>query len=144
MLVRKDHPKNGETLTLETYLECKHIVTTLIGDLNGVVDKALVHLGRQGHVISGISSFVVPPQIVSQSDFILTCLDSVADLAMDQFPNLKRFSSPVHLASVNVFQVWHERTKHDAVRAEIRKMIHVILREKSTSHKTKEGWVVLL
>ncbi|MEH6463416.1 MAG: LysR family transcriptional regulator [Shewanella psychromarinicola] len=129
VLARKDHPTIGNKFSLETYLECKHIVTTLTGDLNGVVDKALSLMGKQRNVISGISSFMIPAQIVSQSDFILTCLDSVADQAMDQFANLQRFSSPVQLSTVNVFQIWHERTQHDAIRAQVRKMIHSILDE---------------
>lgn len=133
VLARKDHPIIGDNLSLEAYLACKHIVTSLSGDLNGVVDKALLLLGKQRNVISGISSFVVPAQVVSQSDFILTCLDSVAELAVEQFTNLQRFSSPITLSTVNVFQIWHERTQHDAIRAQIRQMIHSILDEHVSS-----------
>lgn len=127
VLAKNEHPFIQEKLTLENYLVCKHVVTTLNGNLEGVVDKVLAKIGKEREVISGISSFTVPPLIISQSDLLLTCLGSIANNALLQFPNLRAYEPPIELPKVEIYQIWHERTHADPVRKEIRKIIKEIL-----------------
>ncbi|WP_371185102.1 LysR family transcriptional regulator [Thalassotalea maritima] len=119
---------SNDTLCLEDYINAKHIVTTLNGNLDGVVDKSLKSLGMQRQVIAGISSFVVPPYIVSKSDVLLTCLASIADIALTLHPNLRSYDAPIDLPHVNIYQIWHERTHVDPVRKFIRNQIAALMK----------------
>jgi DNA-binding transcriptional LysR family regulator len=40
-IVRRDHPKVGQHIDLETFVQLEHILVTLQGDLHGVVDRVL-------------------------------------------------------------------------------------------------------
>ena len=127
VLVNKAHPLIKNKLTLANYLKAKHIVTTLNGNLEGVVDKALQQQGKKRQVISGISSFLTPPLIVSRTELVLTCLSSIATNALQQFSTLHAFAAPIDLPQVDIYQIWHERTLHDPIRKTIRQLIKQIL-----------------
>ncbi|WP_371378590.1 LysR family transcriptional regulator [Thalassotalea aquiviva] len=127
VLVRAEHPIIQRTLTLNDYVACQHIVTTLTGDLNGMVDKALAKIGKKRHVVCGLSSFMVPAKVVSQTNYLLTCLNSVALQAMNEHGNLVCCEPPLELPAVTIYQIWHQRTHHDILRSQVRKLIHQIL-----------------
>ncbi|MDA9557359.1 LysR family transcriptional regulator [Vibrio sp.] len=127
VLARSDHPLIQEGCTLEEYLSCQHIVTTISGNLDGVVDRALKKQKKVRQVMAGLSSFSIPPLVVSETDFILTCLGSIAERAEKQFTNLTQYMPPLTLPNAQIYQVWHERTKHDPVRIKIRDYITEIL-----------------
>ncbi|MCT7655324.1 LysR substrate-binding domain-containing protein [Oceanimonas sp. NS1] len=44
-------------LDLPAFLACDHLVTTLTGDLDGVVDRVLQGMGHRRRVVAGLSSF---------------------------------------------------------------------------------------
>lgn len=45
VLLRQQHPLAAQPLTLELYCQARHIVTTLTGDLQGIVDQELSQAG---------------------------------------------------------------------------------------------------
>lgn len=107
-------------LSLEEYLECPHLVTTLTGDLDGLVDKALKEKGKKRNVAAGISSFVAPAASVAYSEFLLTCLDPVAQAAAEFHPDLTIYNCPVKIADAQIQQIWHQRTNKDPIRSWLR------------------------
>ncbi|KUJ83484.1 LysR family transcriptional regulator [Microbulbifer flavimaris] len=110
-------------LTLKIFLECRHLVTTLTGDLNGVVDRALQAQGKKRRVIAGLSSFLAPPAVVCGTDMLLTCLRSIAEEACERYPDLKIYPVPLQLEPVQVVQTWHQRTHQDPMRQWLRQQI---------------------
>lgn len=123
----RDHPRLGEGLDLEAYLACDHLVTTLTGDLDGLVDRHLRELGRDRRIVAGLSSFTVPPCLVAESDLLLTCLASVAEEATRRDARLVSHPCPLPLGEVGVIQVWHRRTHDDRLRAWLRGRIQALL-----------------
>jgi DNA-binding transcriptional LysR family regulator len=120
------HLKNG--LTLEAYLACDHLLTTLTGDLCGLVDRALEALGHSRRVVAGLSSFVVPTRLVRGTDLLLTCLRSIAEEAVARDAELRFYPLPhaLLLPQIDVMQIWHERTNADRLRHWLRQQIHTI------------------
>ncbi|MEQ5833750.1 LysR family transcriptional regulator [Marinobacter sp. NFXS9] len=114
-------------LDLETFLACDHLVTTLTGDLDGIVDKALEQQGRKRHVVAGLSSFMSPASLVEGSDLLITCLHSVAEEACRRMPDLVRYPVPIELPEVDILQTWHQRTHEDPLRAWLRQQIQATL-----------------
>ena len=110
VLARKAHPRINNNMDVDDYLANSHIVTTLSGDLSGVVDKHLARQGQTRKVVGGLSSFLAPPQVVRQSDFLLTCLSSIAVDATEQYDDLQRYPCPIDLPKVQICQFWHQRT----------------------------------
>lgn len=118
------HASHG--LNLDGYLACDHVVTTLTGDLDGLVDKALRGMGLSRRVAAGLSSFLTPPLLVAGSDLLLTCLRSVGEHACQHLPDLSLHPCPLPLRRVEVIQTWHQRTHDDRLRSWLRQQIRAV------------------
>lgn len=116
-------------LTLEEYVESEHLLTTLTGDLNGVVDKVLAEQGLTRRVAAGMSSFLTPSRLLPGSDWLLTCLKSLALDAAVLNPELVIYPAPLVLPRVEVMQIWHERTESDRLRYWLRQQIQEVANE---------------
>lgn len=127
VLMRSQHSLAKQTLSIEDYCQARHIVTTLTGDLDGLVDQELAKSGLQRQVCAGLSGFLSPAHIVGKNDVLLTCLKSVADIAQKANPDLRIIPSPVSLPQVQISQVWHSRTQDDPLRRWLRQQIHQLL-----------------
>ncbi len=61
VLACRSNPRLHAGLDLTGFLACEHLLTTLTGDLNGLVDRALAARGLMRKVAAGLSSFIAPP-----------------------------------------------------------------------------------
>ncbi|MCU4674035.1 LysR family transcriptional regulator [Catenovulum sp. 2E275] len=126
VLYYKNNPHCQTQLDLETYINSQHVVTSLTGDLNGVVDKTLAKMGRSREVIAGASSFLVLPHVIRNSTLMLTCLTPIARHATSLYNDLACQPPPLNLPTVQMEQVWHPRTQTDPLRKWIRSQIKEI------------------
>lgn len=127
VLMRRQHPF-AKQLDLDNYCQARHIVTTLTGDLDGLVDQELAGSGLARQVCVGLSGFLSPAHLVAKNDVLLTCLKSVADIAQKANPDLQIVPCPVALPQVQISQVWHSRTQDDPLRRWLRQQIHQLLK----------------
>jgi DNA-binding transcriptional LysR family regulator len=127
VLLRRQHPLAQQALSLEDYCQARHIVTTLTGDLDGLVDQELAKFGLKRQVSTGVSGFLSPAHIVHKNDVLLTCLQSVANIAVQANSNLVIKACPVSLPQVQISQVWHSRTQDDPLRRWLRQHIYQLL-----------------
>ncbi|MBC3458378.1 LysR family transcriptional regulator [Pseudomonas mosselii] len=123
VLAAADNPRLVDGLTLEAFVACDHLLTTLTGDLDGRVDQALRALGRQRRVVAGLSSFIAPTRLVRGTDLLLTCLRSLAMEAVERDPGLRLHALPLVLPHVEVMQIWHARTHADPMRRWFRQQV---------------------
>ena len=131
VLAAHDHPRLAGGLDLPAYLACEHLLTTLTGDLNGLVDRALQAQGQTRRVAAGLSSFIAPSRLVRGSQLLLTCLRSVAEEAVARDASLVLHPLPagLELPQVEVMQIWHERTDADRLRRWLRQQIQQVAGE---------------
>lgn len=127
VLLRQQHPLAAQPLTLDLYCQSRHIVTTLTGDLHGIVDQQLADSGRNRMVCAGLSGFLSPAYLLEKNDLLLTCLKSLADLARRSHPELIIKDCPVPLPAVQISQIWHSRTQDDPLRRWLRQQIQQLL-----------------
>ncbi|MGO0693875.1 LysR family transcriptional regulator [Pseudomonas guariconensis] len=123
VLAARSNPHLTDGLDLEAFLACEHVLTTLTGDLDGLVDRALRAQGHRRRVIAGLSSFLAPARLVSGTDLLLTCLRSLAEDAAARDPELAVFPLPLALPRVELMQIWHERTHADPLRRWFRQKV---------------------
>ncbi len=114
-------------LDLKAFLACDHLVTTLVGDLEGVVDRQLAKQGHSRRIVAGLSSFLSPAHMIEGSDLLITCLDSVAQTAARNLPDLLVHPCPVPLPEIDILQTWHQRTHEDPLRGWLRQQIRRVL-----------------
>lgn len=126
VLASKSNPHLARGLDLEAFLAREHLLTTLTGDLNGVVDRALAAQGRTRKVVAGLSSFLAPSRLVRGTELLLTCLRSVAQEAVSRDPELVLLPVPFALPKVEMMQIWHARTDADRLRRWLRQQIQAV------------------
>ncbi|MCO7519264.1 MULTISPECIES: LysR family transcriptional regulator [unclassified Pseudomonas] len=126
VLAARDNPQLAKGLDLRAFLACEHLLTTLTGDLDGRVDRALRALGHQRRVIAGLSSFIAPTRLVRGTDLLLTCLRALAEEAVARDPGLVIHALPLALPQVEVMQIWHERTHADPLRRWFRQQVWTV------------------
>lgn len=126
VLASVGNPHLAAGMNLEAFLECEHLITTLTGDLDGRVDRALRRLGRERRIIAGLSSFIAPTRLVRGTDLLLTCLRSLAEEAVERDPDLRIHPLPLDLPRVQVMQIWHARTHADPLRRWFRQQIQAV------------------
>ncbi|MFJ4291549.1 LysR family transcriptional regulator [Cupriavidus sp. NPDC089707] len=126
VLASKSNPHLARGLDLDAFLACEHLLTTLTGDLNGVVDRALAAQGRKRRVVAGLSSFLAPSRLVRGTALLLTCLRSVAEEAVARDPDLLLLPVPFALPRVEMMQIWHARTDADRMRRWLRQQIQEV------------------
>ncbi|WP_095154353.1 LysR family transcriptional regulator [Pseudomonas sp. Irchel 3E13] len=129
VLASRSNPRLNDGLDLPAFLACEHLLTTLTGDLDGLVDRALQARGLQRRVVAGLSSFIAPTRLVRGTDLLLTCLRSLAEEAVERDPDLRIHPLPLDLPRVEVMQIWHERTHADPLRRWFRQQVAGVLRD---------------
>jgi len=123
VLAARSNPRLGAGMSLEAFLACEHLLTTLTGDLDGLVDRALRAEGRSRRVVAGLSSFLAPARLIRGTDLLLTCLRAVAVEAVERDPQLCIYPMPLALPIIELMQIWHERTHTDPLRKWFRQQV---------------------
>ena len=126
VLSSRQHPACQRGLTLQDFVASEHVLTTLTGDLDGAIDRALWAQGLKRRVVAGLSSFLAPVSLVRDSDLLLSCLRTVAEEAVARDPGLVMHALPLAVPPVQVMQIWHERTEADPLRRWLRQEIRAV------------------
>lgn len=125
VLAHRENPKiKNETLELNEFLMCDHIIVTLNGDLKGEVDNLLESTSKRRRVVSGFSSFLAPQAFLEiEKDILFVCLLPVAEYAVKNNKDLIFYECPIELPNKDIVQVWHSRTHHDPTHKWVRNEI---------------------
>lgn len=119
-IVRKDHPMVGKRLSLDTFVALPHALVSPAGRPGGIVDTALAKLGLSRRVAIQVPHFVVAPEIVRQTDVILTVGERIARADRE---GLRILEPPLALPGFTVSTIWHERNHADPAHVWFRSMI---------------------
>jgi DNA-binding transcriptional LysR family regulator len=115
-VVRKDHPFASKAPTLAQFAKAKHLLVSPRGDARGFVDEKLAEKGLTRRVSITVNHFAAAPQIVAESDAVLTVPRLIA----------QRFAPPRTTAIVDcpvsappaltrMSLIWHDRlARHPA------------------------------
>lgn len=120
-LLRRNHPSARRPLDLDTFCQLEHVlVSPSGGGFSGAVDEALVQLGRERRVVASLTSFLVAPALIAQSDLICTI---PARLARAMGDAVTVVSPPCELGSFSVHMGWHTRTDNDPAQKWLRQQV---------------------
>lgn len=111
-LVRSDHPRVKENLTLEQFKHESHVVVTTSGTGHLIVDRILEEKKIARKVAVRIPNFLGLVTIISSSNHLCT-LPRRAALIMAQTEIVSAFPAPFPLPEYTVKQHWHERQARD-------------------------------
>jgi DNA-binding transcriptional LysR family regulator len=120
-LLRAGHPAAAE-LTLERYLELRHVVVSVTGVGPVPVDVALAALGRRRTVSVRIPSFLAAVEIVAGSDLVITLPATLARRVAGS-GRLVAVAPPLDLGGFTMSLVWHARHQDTPRHAWLRRSV---------------------
>lgn len=112
-MVRRDHPRVDNQLTLEQYLALKHLVLEWpdADDLRPV-ERRLEALGVSREYYLHVHSFFSMPWIVAGSNVVCTMPSRMA-MTLSALHPLKCFKTPLEGLEIPIHLSWHQRFQHD-------------------------------
>ncbi|MDC7429290.1 LysR family transcriptional regulator [Acinetobacter baumannii] len=108
-VMRLDHPALQQPLTLDLFCELDHALVSFQGGFLGITDQQLQHLGRQRHVTLSVTSFLLLPEILQNSDLVAT----VPKRLVCNRKDLAIVPPPLEIPGFSKVALWHNRTEHD-------------------------------
>ncbi|MEI9936503.1 MAG: LysR family transcriptional regulator [Pseudomonadota bacterium] len=111
-MVRRGHPSVRGKLTLDAYLSLHHVVVAPSGTSGSVVDTELDRLGLVRRVALRVSSFLVAPIVVAETDFISTTPERLARRLAKRFA-LHLMPPPFPIPRFELSLAWHPRFDDD-------------------------------
>lgn len=113
-MMRPDHPKAGDALTLEDYLALDHLAPTpyTVGQ-RGVIDNFLKREKLKRNVVAWVPYFQSAPYLVAGSDLVFTSSRLFAEHYACFLP-LKLVPVPLTFPRMHYYLLWHDRTQHSS------------------------------
>jgi DNA-binding transcriptional LysR family regulator len=128
LIGRRKHPRLRAGLTIEEFAQLEHVVVSLHGGgFVTPVDDALAAFGLRRKVVLSAASFLIVPEIVSQSDFVALVPER---LVRDRADQLKVMDCPFPVEGFAVGMVWHERSHGHSGQRWIRESIASLIAAK--------------
>jgi DNA-binding transcriptional LysR family regulator len=112
VLLRRDHPLIGDSISLEAFLDADHAVVQQEGRSQEIFERRMTELGLSRRVAIQLPHFMSAPMIIAHSDIIMTVPLGVAK-AYSQMEQLRWLPPPIDVPPIEIKQYWHRRAHHD-------------------------------
>lgn len=107
-VMRRDHPLANQQMTLEDYIQAKHLLVTLTGESTGLLEPMLQERGLKRRIALTVNHFGIAPQLVACSDLIAVLPTRIVERS-EFYSQLYLTSLPIEIAPSTVKIMWHER-----------------------------------
>ena len=112
-LVDPKHVDTSKKLSLQAYLEIPHVIVSLAGNLQGVLDEAFSALRVRRYVAHSTPYFSVIPSILKQGPSIATLPSYVVREFAREY-NLHILEPPCDFGTFDIHAVWHRKNEKDS------------------------------
>jgi DNA-binding transcriptional LysR family regulator len=128
-MLRKGHPVlRRKSFTLDDYLALGHVFVAPGGTSGSYVDTELERRGVARRIALQVSSFLVAPLVVAETDLVSTGPERLLKRMSQRYP-VVLLPSPLELPRFDLSLVWHSRREHDVAHTWLRDAIVRAARE---------------
>ncbi len=121
----------GDDITLEQFLECKHVLITWREAGTGLIDDRLTQLGLRRNISLVLPNFLTTPWILEKTDLLLCLPRKMADKFVELAP-LKILPIPLDLPHYDLLMLWHPRHERDQAHMWLRERVRATLNANAT------------
>jgi DNA-binding transcriptional LysR family regulator len=107
-VMRRNHPLVDQKLTLDSYIQAKHLLVTLTGESTGMIEPMLQELGLQRRIMLTVNQFAVAPQLIACSDLIAVLPTRIVEKS-GLLEQLHLAPLPIEITPSILKMMWHER-----------------------------------
>lgn len=119
-ILRRGHPaRRRKRFSLEQYLALGHLLVAPGGTPGSVVDAVLAQRNLSRRIVLQVSSFLVAPLVVAQTDLVSTGPQRLLEHMGAHFP-IELVPAPLELPRIELRLVWHSRWEGDRAHAWMR------------------------
>jgi DNA-binding transcriptional LysR family regulator len=119
-VMSKDHPLADQELTVDNYCSYNHLLVSFSGRAHGLVDEALLKLGKERRILLTVNQFFTAGKVVANSD-LLTVLPHHLIASTGMTDALVWKELPFPMPEVHVDMLWHERDARNPAHQWLRK-----------------------
>lgn len=112
LIVRKDHPAIGDTVTVEQFLDAEHAIVAAEGRSQEIFERRMLDLGLQRRILLRSPHYMSLPVQIAHSDMVSVVPRAVAQLAV-QTANVRALAPPFDIPAIELKQFWHRRANSD-------------------------------
>lgn len=112
VVARRDHPRIGATLDLDTFCALDHMLLSQDWDRRGEVDRILAGLGRRRRIVAMMPQMLLAFAAASRADAIITAPLSAGLYAASLFP-LTLHTPPIEVPGIDLTLLTHRDGQGD-------------------------------
>lgn len=112
VIARREHPRVGRRLGLARFVELDHLLVSLEGRAEGVVDRALRARGLSRRVALRVPHFASVPLLVASTDLVCTVARSIGEHAAEVH-SVRVLAPPLELPRAEIVAYWPKRDDDD-------------------------------
>ncbi len=133
VVLRSDHPRIGETLSLEQYLAEEHLVANyrnLDPASRSPLDAALLAMGLPMRRFICVQSLWTCLNMLSRGDYLMTMSAQGSKVLLQAHPRLRSLALPAGLPPIHtsLYMIWHERTHRSGAHLWLRERLRHVAR----------------
>ena len=107
VLARKGHPLTSDGLTLDKYLEAKHVLVSSRSEGPGIEDFELSRFGVQRDIRLRCQHYYAACRVAEGTDLLLTMPENYARIIAER-ADIDILTTPVDLPGIDVHLYWHK------------------------------------
>mgnify|MGYP000526235075 CR=1 FL=1 len=111
-VMRPGHALAKAPLTLESFLEAEHLLVSLSGDAQGIVDTELTKLEKVRRIAMTVNTFGSVFPLLTDSNLI-TILPEATTTKYVTAGNVITKELPINVADAKIYMAWHTRQNRD-------------------------------
>jgi DNA-binding transcriptional LysR family regulator len=112
-LVREGHPRIGNVLDLQAFLEVDHIVVGQRCPGPAMIEGLLREAGLRGRIVLRIADYLSAPTLVARSDLICIAPRALGEAFASPL-GVRSMALPISYQPIPLRQFWHRRMHSDA------------------------------
>jgi DNA-binding transcriptional LysR family regulator len=120
--LRSDHPRVDNTLTVERFERESHVAVTTLGTGHSIVEETIEAKHIRREVGLRVTSFTGLGPILANTDLI-AILPEQLGIYFARSLNIKLVELPFDIPPYHIYQMWHERLRHDPANKWFRRLI---------------------
>lgn len=107
VLARKGHPLTREGLTMDRYLEAKHVLVSSRSEGPGIEDFELSRFGVQRNIRLRCQHYYAACRVAEETDLLLTMPENYARIIAER-AEIDILTAPADLPDIDVHLYWHK------------------------------------
>ncbi|WBA19682.1 LysR family transcriptional regulator [Salinivibrio kushneri] len=112
LAMREGHPLAGKPITMEEFLEARHLLVSMSGDAHGFVDSYLDQKGQSRRIAATVNHFSIVPQVLRETNLI-AAVPELINQDCGFVNGLWMGELPFEVDPTSLYLIWHARHDRD-------------------------------